>query len=55
MGSPQSPSPEQQERLEAAGQLQLLNSPAWKSIEQGTAILEFSLPRQGLSLVRISW
>jgi xylan 1,4-beta-xylosidase len=55
MGSPQSPSPEQQERLEAAGQLQLLNSPAWKSTEQGTAILEFSLPRQGLSLVRISW
>ena len=55
MGSPQSPSPVQQERLEAAGQLQLLSSPGWKSIEQGSVVLEFNLPRQGLSLVRISW
>ncbi len=55
MGSPQSPSAEQQERLEAAGQLQLLSSLAWKSVEQGSVVLEFSLPRQGLSLVRISW
>jgi xylan 1,4-beta-xylosidase len=55
MGSPQSPSPEQQAQLEAAGQLQLLNSPTWSTIDQGSVHLEFSLPRQGLSLVRISW
>jgi xylan 1,4-beta-xylosidase len=55
MGSPQSPSPVQHEQLEAAGQLQLLNSPAWISIDQGTARLQFALPRQGVSLIRIAW
>ena len=55
MGSPQSPSPAQQGQLEAAGQLQLLGSPTWSTIDQGSVRLEFSLPRQGLSLVRISW
>ncbi len=55
MGSPESPSPAQHQQLEAAGQLQILNSPAWIPIERGGAHLQFSLPRQGLSLVRISW
>jgi xylan 1,4-beta-xylosidase len=55
MGSPQAPSSEQQAQLEAAGQLQLFNSPKWSTIDQGSVHLEFSLPRQGLSLVRISW
>jgi xylan 1,4-beta-xylosidase len=55
MGSPQSPSPEQFEQLESAGQLQLLTSPAWISIEHGEARLQFTLPRQGLSLLRIAW
>jgi len=55
MGSLQSPSPAQQERLEAMGQLQLLDSPSWKNVEDGAIHLEFALPRQGLSLVRISW
>jgi xylan 1,4-beta-xylosidase len=55
MGSPQSPTAEQHERLERAGQLQLLGSPSWMPIEQGTAHLQFALPRQGLSLVRITW
>ena len=55
MGSPQSPTAEQYEQLQRAGQLQLLNSPAWTPITQGTAHLQFALPRQGLSLVRMSW
>ena len=55
IGSPQSPTPAQYERLEGAGQLQLLSSPAWIAISQGSAHLQFSLPRQGLSLVRLSW
>jgi xylan 1,4-beta-xylosidase len=55
MGSPQSPTPEQLEQLQQAGQLRLLKSPAWTTIEQGTARLQFVLPRQGLSLVRIAW
>jgi xylan 1,4-beta-xylosidase len=55
MGSPQSPSPDQYEQLLDAGQLHLLGSPAWTSIKQGAAHLQFALPRQGLSLLRIAW
>ena len=47
MGSPQSPTEAQYERLESAGQLQLLTSPAWTPISQGAAHLQFALPRQG--------
>ncbi|MBV9624810.1 MAG: beta-xylosidase [Acidobacteria bacterium] len=55
MGSPQSPSPDQYRRLEQAGQLQLLDSPQWLPIKEGTAAFEFTLPRQAVSLVRLSW
>jgi xylan 1,4-beta-xylosidase len=55
MGSPQSPSPEQCEQLEAAGQLQFVSSPSWKRIENGSVRLQFALPRQAVSLVRIAW
>ena len=55
MGSPQSLSPEQYELLQSAGQLQFLTSPSWIPIERGGVHLQFSLPRQGLSLVRIKW
>jgi xylan 1,4-beta-xylosidase len=55
MGSPQSPSPVQYQELQDAGQLQLLSSPAWLSLEQGAAHLQFALPRQGVSLIRIAW
>jgi xylan 1,4-beta-xylosidase len=53
MGSPQSPDASQYAQLEHAGQLQLLISPEWEPIKQGTAHLRFTLPRQGLSLIRI--
>ena len=55
MGSPPSPSPAQYQQLQDAGQLQLLGSPAWISLEQGAAHLQFALPRQGVSLIRIAW
>jgi xylan 1,4-beta-xylosidase len=55
MGSPQSPSASEYERLQGSGQLQLLNSPAWIPIQQGVVHLQFTLPRQGLSLVRLAW
>jgi xylan 1,4-beta-xylosidase len=55
LGSPQSPTADQYKRLESAGQLQLLTSPAWLHIQHGTAQLQVELPRQGLSLVKISW
>ena len=40
---------------ESAGQLQLLNSPTWIEIQQGSVQLHFMLPRQSLSLVRVAW
>jgi xylan 1,4-beta-xylosidase len=55
MGSPESPSAGEHERLQLAGQLQLLDSPAWIAILQGRVQLQFSLPRQGISLVRLAW
>ncbi len=55
MGSPQQPTPEQYARLEAAGQLQLVGSPTYAAVEKGGVRLPFSLPRQGVSLVQLSW
>jgi xylan 1,4-beta-xylosidase len=55
MGSPQSPSIDQFRALESAGQLQLLDSPAWIHIDHGTTHVQFSLPRQALSLIRLGW
>ena len=55
MGSPQSPTEEQYAQLQHAGQLQLLTSPAWVPVAQGAAHLQFTLPRQGLSLIRMTW
>jgi xylan 1,4-beta-xylosidase len=55
LGSPQAPTPEQYKKLESAGRLQLLTSPAWVHIQHGTAQLQVELPRQGLSLLKIEW
>ena len=55
MGSPQTLSAEQYEKLQAAGQLQLLDSPAWMPISNGRAHFSFTLPRQAVSLVRMRW
>jgi len=55
MGSPQLPSAAQYQQLQAAGQLQLLTSPMYVRVRQGAAHVQFSLPPQALSLVRISW
>lgn len=55
MGSPQSPSVPEYEKLENSGQLQLLDSPAWIRVENVSAHLRFDLPRQGLSLVLLAW
>src|SRR5580704_2137200 len=55
MGSPQSLSAGEYERLQLAGQLQLLNSPAWIPIQHGAVQQQFLLPRQGISLVRLAW
>jgi xylan 1,4-beta-xylosidase len=55
MGSPQQPTPEQYTRLEAAGHLQLLGSPEWRQPQDGKLALDFTLPRHGVSLLRLTW
>ncbi len=55
MGSPQKPTAEQYAALEAAGQLELVQSPDWARSDQGAVKLQFTLPRQGVSLLRANW
>ena len=55
MGSPTAPTPEQYGKLEAAGQLQLLDSPYWLESHNGAAALSLTLPLQAISLVELSW
>ena len=55
MGSPQSPTADQYRRVESAGQLQLLDSPRWTPIHEGESRERFLLPRQAISLLRLSW
>lgn len=55
MGSPQNPSEAQQEALERAGQLHLLTSPEWITPSRGDVQVKFTLPRESVSLLRISW
>jgi xylan 1,4-beta-xylosidase len=55
MGSLQQVSEEQYQELEQAGQLQLLASPVWEDVNEGSTTLKFALPRQGVSLVKLEW
>jgi len=55
MGSPQNPSAAQIAELEKAGQLQMIGSPQWVIIKNGISTIQFDLPRQGVSLIKISW
>jgi xylan 1,4-beta-xylosidase len=55
LGSPQKPQPEQYLQLERAGQLQLLGSQEWMRATNGRVTLKFDLPRQGVSLLKLTW
>ena len=55
MGSPAQPDAAQYSALERAGQLQSLESPRWTAAAGGRLDLRFSLPRHGVSLVRVTW
>ena len=55
LNSPQQPSAEQYAKLEAAGQLQTIGSPAWRVPVTGALDVDIQLPRQGVSLIEISW
>ncbi len=55
MGSPQNPSATQIAELEQAGQLEMFTSPKWVDVSGGRVAMNFALPRQGVSLVKLTW
>ena len=55
MGSPQQPTPEQYAQLEQAGHLAALAGPATINVAAGTATVHLTLPRQGVSLIELTW
>jgi len=55
MGSPQSPTAAQYAELERAGALQTMGSPARVTVANGQVVVTLNLPRQGVSLVRLTW
>lgn len=54
-GSPQQPSPGLYAELEKAGQLQLLAPAGRVPVKEGRVTVKFSLPRQGVSLIKLIW
>jgi xylan 1,4-beta-xylosidase len=55
MGLPQNPTPKQYDELEKAGKLHLLASPERITLKEGSLLLKFGLPRQGVSLLKLSY
>jgi xylan 1,4-beta-xylosidase len=55
MGSPTAPTQAQYKDLERAGQLQRLEPTRRVKVEDGRVRLAFTLPRQAVSLVRLTW
>jgi xylan 1,4-beta-xylosidase len=55
MGSPQQPTTEQYAQLEKAGQLTELGPTQTVQVENGNATLRLTLPRQAVSLLKLTW
>jgi xylan 1,4-beta-xylosidase len=55
MGSPQNPTAEQYQTLEDAGTLKMITSPYRAETKSGLLSLLLNLPRQGVSLFRLTW
>ncbi len=55
LGSPQNPTAEQIAQLEKAGQLEMIGPAESVAVAKGEAAINFSLPRQGVSLLMLSW
>jgi xylan 1,4-beta-xylosidase len=55
MGSPQQPTAAQVAELEKAGQLQIIDKPIKSVSKNGTVVIDISLPRQAVSLIRLNW
>jgi xylan 1,4-beta-xylosidase len=55
MGSPQEPTSEEYSVLEKAGQLEMVSSPEWVDSSRGEIEMKFTLPRQAVTLIQLSW
>jgi len=55
LGCPQKPTAQQYKKLKSAGQLQLYTSPQWLTPQDNTLIMHFMLPRQAVSLLKLTW
>lgn len=55
MGSPQNPTPEQYDILEKSGKLELLSPGYWTKVDNGSLKFDFTLSRQGISLIKLTW
>ncbi len=55
MGSPQKPSPEQIAQLEKSGQLAALGAPTVLKVENQQVVIKMQLPRQAVSLIKLSY
>jgi xylan 1,4-beta-xylosidase len=55
MGSPQQPTAEQIATLEKAGKLELLAPSTEQKVSNGTLTLNINLPRQAVSLIKLTW
>jgi xylan 1,4-beta-xylosidase len=55
MASPQQPTTEQYQQLKTAAGLQLLGSPEWVDVHDGKIVINIEMPRQSISLLKLSW
>ena len=55
MGSPQNPTSEQIKKLQASGQLEILEKPENFKINKGVLTLNIKLPRQCVILLKLDW
>ena len=55
MGSPKNPSADQIKELEKAGQLHLFGSPTYVKSTNGVPTVKLTLPRQGVTLLKLEW
>ena len=55
LGSPQSVPEAQYMELERDGALSLCGAPEWRPATGGAVTIRVDLPRQGVSLIEISW
>ena len=55
LGSPQQPTPKQYEQLETAGHLDQFGKTDNTIVKNSEVVLNFSLPRQAVSLILLEW